>query len=79
MNVALAIIWNWRELAVVLHFVLELGQLCNNLFAFTQCLIVLSAVRGAMDIINALCYDDRPSLSRRCMRERCRITGLVLS
>ena len=76
--VALAIIGNRSELAVVLELVLQLGEFCDDLFAFCNGRLIFGVVQRAMHVVNALGDDDGPSRARRSVSKRGRVVGAVL-
>jgi hypothetical protein len=78
LDVAPAIIGDWRELPVVLQLVLELGELCNDAFALADGVVVFGVVEGAVHVVNGLGDDDGPSRTRRRVCKRRGVVGVVL-
>jgi hypothetical protein len=78
LDIALAVVGNGSQLAVVLEFVLELGELSDNPFALGDGGLVFGVVERAVHVVNALGEDDGPSRARRRVRKRSRVAGAVL-
>ncbi len=77
-HVWLPIVNNGGKLAIVLQFVFELRHLGNYPFALLGSLLILQAVGGAVNVVDALREDDRPSFACRRMGERGWIACVVL-
>lgn len=65
----LAIILNGRQLAVVLQLMFQLRELGDDPFPFFGEGFVIGGPSSAMDVVNALCKDDRPAGESRSMCE----------
>ena len=62
----------------MLQLVLQLGEFCDNLFAFCDGRLVFGVVQRAVYVVNALGDDDGPSRARRSVGKRRRVVGAVL-